>query len=570
MKKKLAIIIFVTIFILTGNIALAEEKIDDFSSTIEIKEDGMMLVTENILYDFGDAERHGIYRDIPYKYQARGGSFRLRIGDIAVTDAAGESYRFETGTEGDNFRIKIGDPDAYVSGKKEYIISYTVGRAINFFDTQDELYWNTAGNEWTVPIEQVKTTVILPVILPEKDVKAACYAGPYGSSDQCISTRYEYSGRDVKSIVFTDDFQAPGEGLSIVVGMPKGTVKKPSILENAKEFAKDNFIVLLPAAIFLLMYYLWRKKGKDPKGRGVVVAQYDAPQGLSPAEVGTIIDEHVDRRDISAEIICLAVNGYLKIRRIEGKGIFNTADYELTKLKDADEKLLPHQLKLFNAIFDKDGATKLSDLKDKFYKDWEEVQKGIYARMEKIGMFKKNPNRVRVFYMISGIMLLVLSFWFGPLFGPVGIVSIVVSAAIIVVFSRFMPVRTKAGAIIREEILGLKDYLGVAEADRLKFHNAPEKNPEHFERLLPYAMALRVEEEWAKQFEDIYRKNPSWYEDSRSTNFSALALMGSLNNFSTKASNTMTSHPSSAASGGSGFSGGFSGGGFGGGGGGSW
>jgi len=109
--------------------------------------------------------------------------------------------------------------------------------------------------------------------------------------------------------------------------------------------------------------------------------------------------------------------------------------------------------------------------------------------------------------------------------------------------------------------------LEVAEKDRINFHNAPEKNPELFEKLLPYAMVFGVEKRWSKQFDGIYNKRPDWYSDPSGRVFTALILTDSLNSFRTVASSTMASK---AGSGGSGFSGGGVGGGFGGGGGGSW
>jgi uncharacterized membrane protein len=135
-----------------------------------------------------------------------------------------------------------------------------------------------------------------------------------------------------------------------------------------------------------------------------------------------------------------------------------------------------------------------------------------------------------------------------------------------------MPQKTLKGVATKEYILGLKKYLSVAEKDRLKFHNAPDKNPQRFEKLLPYAMVLGVEKEWAEQFKDIYKQNPNWYEDRTGSPvaFNSLIFVNSLNSFSSEANSSLYSNPSSGASGGSGFSGGGSGGGFGGGGGGSW
>jgi uncharacterized membrane protein len=127
-----------------------------------------------------------------------------------------------------------------------------------------------------------------------------------------------------------------------------------------------------------------------------------------------------------------------------------------------------------------------------------------------------------------------------------------------------MPVKTKHGVLLYEHIRGFRDYVHTAERDRLAFHNAPERTPERFDALLPYAMALGVEKEWAKQFEDIYREPGTWYAAAPGHAFSAPALASSIGEFS--AATGSASAPQSSGSGG----GGSSGGGFGGGGGGSW
>jgi uncharacterized membrane protein len=108
----------------------------------------------------------------------------------------------------------------------------------------------------------------------------------------------------------------------------------------------------------------------------------------------------------------------------------------------------------------------------------------------------------------------------------------------------------------------------VTEKDRLKFHDAPKKNPKLFNKLLPYAIALGVEKEWAKQFEGMdINKETTWYASNQA--FTAYVLADSLSSsFSTSVSSNFTPTQSSSSSGFS--SGGFSGGGGGGGGGGSW
>lgn len=148
----------------------------------------------------------------------------------------------------------------------------------------------------------------------------------------------------------------------------------------------------------------------------------------------------------------------------------------------------------------------------------------------------------------------------------------------VLAFAGQMPARTKQGVEARDYLLGLKDYIGLAEAERIKFLQSPEGVKQYgdpakpaakiklFEALLPYAMLFGMEKDWAKQFEHLYKQPPSWYSGTRP--FSTAHLASSIGDMSGQASRAF-SPPSSSGS--SGFSGGGgSGGGGGGGGGGGW
>ena len=586
MKK--IILISILFFGLTWSAPALAEKIDFFDAAIQINSDSSILVSEQIHYDFGNLVRHGIYRDIPYKYRARGGNFTTKISVTSVTDENGLAYQYRTATEGENLQIKIGDPDIYVSGKKVYVINYRVKRAINFFKDTDELYWNVTGTNWPVPIDSARATILLPSEIFASDVKLACFSGPFGSTSACSGlpiTEEEMLNR----LEFSQEMLASGSGLTVVVGFPKGLVNKPPLWKSVLETVKDNSVLFLPFLTLALFYYLWHTRGRDPKGQGIIVAQFEPPAGLTPAEMGVVYDERADQKDISAQIIHLAVNGYIKITKSEEKKwFFHKNDYLLEKLKPSDS-LAGHEKLLLDALFKgRDTAALLtsamaadqkkvlatvhvSALKNKFYKDLKTITDDIYNAVVVKGYFLKNPNKVRGVYVGIGTALSFLGFW---VLGPFGIwsgLSVIASGIIIGAFGFFMPKKTEKGVLAREHIVGLKEYLNVAEKDRLAFHNAPQKTPERFEKLLPYAMVLGVDQAWAAQFAQIYNTEPSWYHDAGGGAFNSIVFVSSLNHFSTYTNSTLASSPRSAAGGGSGFGGGgFSGGGFGGGGGGSW
>ena len=551
--------------------AAAQEKINNFEVEIDINRDGSINVKELIVYDFGNEEKHGIFRDIPYKYKVGGGSFKLRFFDFSVTDKNGNDIIFDVDNYKESKRIKIGDPGALISGVQNYEIEYKVERVLNFFDDYDELYWNVTGNEWVTSIRQSKAIVNLPVGVNIEELKFECFTGKSGSNAKCVSSRLNFIAKDkADSIIFSDDSLKPGDGITIVIGFPKGIIEKPSWFKIFLEIAKDNWIVVLPLFVLIFFIYFWNRYGKDPLGRKTIIAEFTAPDNLSPAEVGTIIDERAHKKDVSAEIVNLAVRGHIKITCIEKKGILKADDYELEKLTAKEDALNEFQYALLKALFADKEKIRLSDLKDKFYKNLNDIIDRIYQATVNKGYFPKNPKKVRGFYVGLAIAVLVIGWFVGPFLGWIGVASVWVTGILILIFGSVMPKKTKKGVLTREKILGLKMYLEVAEKDRINFHNAPEKKPEVFEKLLPFAIVLGVEKKWAKQFEDIYQESPKWYSAAGARNFSALALASSLNSFQSQANSTLASMPSSASSGGSGFSGGGSGGGFGGGGGGSW
>jgi len=567
--------------------------IENFNSRLDIKSDGAVYVTETIVYDFGSEQKHGIYRVIPVKYQRNGLNYSLGFSFERVTDEQGRSYKANVTNVGAYWEMKVGDPDILVSGKKFYVFQYTVTDAINFFSDHDELYWNTTGNGWKVEIQTASAQVTLPVAVSALAVTKACFAGTLGGTDPCSGFTVNVDANEKADTVtfHHDGFLDVGQGLTIVIGFPKGLIKEPSLTRTVIKTILDNKIFFLPLTVFFALLYYWYTRGRDPEGRGTVVVQYEAPEGLVPAEVGTIIDEHADNYDISAEVINLAVKGYLKITRLEKKEFIfgTTVDYEFERIKssvplgsEVEGELLRKLFKrrskssvasiLDSGSYEPLSSVRLSDLKDQFSKDLAELKKIVYGMVTRKGYFVQNPETVRNMFFIGGGVVVVFGFLFGHIWGASGLWSLILSGALAFIFGFVMPKKTQKGVAAKEYILGLKTYLSVAEKERIEFHNAPEKSPKLFEKLLPYAMVLKVENVWGAQFADLYKDSaPGWYVNGAGQAFIFSSFMSDLGNFSKATGTTLAAVPGGAGSGGSGFGGGgFSGGGFGGGGGGSW
>jgi uncharacterized membrane protein len=542
--------------------------IERLDAVIEVAPDGSIAVEETIEPRF-TGSWNGIFRTIPVQYRTpQGLNYTLRLDIEAVTDAEGQKLKYESSRERHYRKLKIWVPGA-VDATRTVKLRYRVSNALRFFDEHDELYWNVTGDEWEVPIESASAHVRLPP--GASGVRATAFRGAYGSTEQS-DVSVEPDGVHVQ----TSRGLGMREGLTLVVGWNPGVVHRPTAVEKSAAVVSSNLPLAIPPLVFFGMLHLWRKRGRDPE-LAPIATQYEPPAQMTPAELGTLIDGKPDMRDITASIVDLAVRGYLHITETEQErffGLFSNKDYSFTVKKDRGtwSDLKRHERDLLEALFS-GAATEvsLSDLKNKFYKHLPGLRDELYGRLVSDGFYTGRPDRVRLLYIIGGVIVgLAIGFpasWVMLALGmqPVAaIVAGILSGIIVVLFGWFMPSRTPRGTRELEKVLGFREFLSRVEGDRLE---RMVKTPEMFEKYLPFAMALGVEDNWAKTFEGIYTEPPSWYSGPGGVGtFRPSTFTHNLGVMSTAAATTMASAPRS--SGGSGFSGGSSGGGFGGGGGG--
>ena len=541
--------------------------IQSFDAAIVVAADGSIVVEETIVPRFTGAW-NGVFRTIPVQYRTpQGLNYTLRLDVQSVTDDEGRDLRYENSRERHYRKLKIWVPGAQ-DATKTVKLRYRVANGLRFFDEHDELYWNVTGDEWEVPIESASAVVRLPDGV--SGLRATAFRGAYGSTEQSAVR----IGADEVSVSTTNAL-GMREGLTLVVGWNPGIVHRPTAVEKTASVVYSNVPLAIPPVIFFLMWRLWRARGRDPE-LAPVATQYEPPAQMTPAELGTLIDGKPDMRDITATIVDLAVRGYVHISETKQEhlfGLLSSNDYTFVLKKPRSEwsSLKTHERDLLDGMFGSVDSVALSHLKNKFYKRLPGLKSELYGMLVNGGFYTGRPDRVRMIYTIAGVVLgfliavggAVVMTGLGMQPGS-GIVAGVLSGVIILVFGWFMPSRTVRGTRELEKVMGFQEFLSRVEGDRLE---RMVKTPEMFEKFLPYAMALGVEDNWAKAFEDIYTTPPSWYSGPAGVHaFRPSTLTSNLGAMSTAAASTMASAPRS--SGGSGFRGGSSGGGFGGGGGG--
>jgi len=570
-KIVFGVVFIVGISLLVGSkdVMAVEYEINNFSSEINLNQDYSLAIKEKIETNFL-IEKHGIYRVIPYIYNHNGKTIKADLKILNVTDEKGLGVDYEVSNYNQSKKIKIGDADTTLIGKKEYTIEYTVDQVVLDYGNGPEIYWNVTGGEWDVLIKKSEAKVI----------------SNFGeiTKVECFGCEKSFSKNQA-------DFKANGE-LTIVVQIDKNNqLKTPGILKKIKNFIEGNWGYLVAILPTFLMVWAWFKKGRDNKylsdnvyvkpenGKEKKVSLFDRPhlplvyspiKNLSPAEIGTILDQKIDIHDVVSEIIELARLGFMKIKKNESKGIFGikNTDYELINLNKKTDKLNKFQSDLLEGLFEDGNEIKISDLKNKFYKKLPNLRSDMYEELKKKGISDGDWEKVQgkwvgIAFMLNFLVIfLIISIFIKNTGNDGPIVMAIFGIVPSIILAIKMPRRTAWGYSLYRQISGLKYYLGKGKWRE----EIMEKNL-FLEEMLPIAISLGVVNQLAKDMKDLEIEPPKYFEGMMINSF-----VHDLSNFNSVMATNLSTTPSgnSSWSGGSGFSGGSSGGGFGGGGGGSW
>lgn len=524
---------------------------------------GRVEVTETFRVRF-DGQWNGLERVLEARAaRADGGTRRVDLDVRGASDGDGDALRTETDRSGSTLTVRVWVPGAR-DADRTVVLRYRIDDGITFFDDHDEFYWNVTGQDWRVPIDSVDAYLVGPAAPDTLRV----FAGSAGSRER----RAAASQRDGVAR-FTSTAALPaGAGMTIAAWWPRGTFERPGAGERAGRWLILYGPLLLPLLAFGFMWRRWDRHGRDPR-RLPITTRYEPPDRLTPGEIGVMLDESADMRDVTATLVDLAVRGHIRIEEVEGTKLLGMSlgqDYRFVRQRaELGEELNPHERLLLDALFEHGrSSVELSDLKNEFYKDLPGIRNALMDTLVGHGYYAKRPDKQRLVWLgIAGAtfaLMFPVGGWMamqGAVWAPLALPLL--TALPVAIFGWFMPARTMRGTRVLERALGFREFLSRVDGDRLRRMSA---SPELFEKGLPFAMAMGEEKRWASAFEGIYREPPRWYVGHHAGHFSPTSFVSDLGSMSTRAASAMSSSP--GGSGGSGFSGGGSVGGGGGGGGG--
>jgi uncharacterized membrane protein YgcG len=556
-----------------------------------------LTAVETFVAEFPDFDQNkGIIRAIPEGYLG----VDLHTEIVSVTDADGNPVAYDDSETEDNFiQLALGTGE-YVRGSQTYVIEYTQRDAVRAFaDTDaDEFYWDAPGTGWEQPFARAQMRVVIPEELTGALTgESACYVGPQGSTTQCdISETQQGDATEFASPVAE---LGAGENFSMAIGFQKGTFVSPEIPSTWPLFTVVPAALAGAGVLSLVAALLARRRHtRDAPGRGIIVPQYTVPKGLDIFVAADLIGQAA--KAMPALILSLAVRRNLRIIDDgESSAMFSSkTDYRLQFLTDSGASAA--DVEVLDALFGphrQPGTMKdLSATDTALAKKVQAFAAAAPQASVDAGYRVKKRVRQAGWFVVAAIVVLIALLGVfvaaATLYGINAWVILSFVVALIAAIGTFLAVTsrkalTPEGAEVREYLLGLREYLALAEADRIAMLQSPagaervsvedSVNPGNmlemvsfYEKLLPFAVLWGIDKQWAEELGRYYEQagtDPDWY--SSRSGFSSYAFSSSVGTFVTSSgSSTPWSASATASSSGGSGGGGFSGGGGGGGGGG--
>ena len=584
--------------------------------------------------------RHKIFREFPTTYtDPYNNRYVVGFEMLSATyDSAPEQFRIEDYFNGK--RIYLGNPNAVVSlGRHIYTITYTTNRQLGFYKDHDELFWNVTGNGWDSPIDAATATVHLPTNIPADKVTLSGFTGSKGSRESQLTSSKEDAAFQFTAqralapqeglsvlLMWPKGYITPpnfSQNLELFFRDNRGALL----------LASGLFVTLLYYLI------AWSAVGRDP-ARRVIMALYEPPANLSPAAMRYLMRMGFDNRTFAAAILDMAVRGYLTITERSGTYTLTLTGADERVLTPDEKQIAAELfLGRSQIVLEQENHTLIHGAIVAIQKWLKTAEQRIYfvtnsrylipgfilslfvalCYFATLGVPQSIGGAFICFWLtmwtigVSAMLLNLIVTWRDLLrHGSASLIGVgkalwltlfavpflggevlgltflakftslsfgiylIATGILHGVFVHLMKAPAFTGRRLMDQVEGFKMFLGSVDGDRLNRAMPPEQTPQVFERFLPYALALDVEQDWANKFSGILSATgtapgssgsaytPSFYSGSSWGSFSGAGFASSFGSSLTSAISSSSSAPGSGGGGGSGGSGGGGGGGGGG------
>lgn len=495
------------------------DNIDTVSNRFDVTEDYLVLFSG--AFSFGTVE-------IPLSNLERISNVQvIDQGTPLTSSCRSAAGTFCASTTNNNLSIVYYFTESIRNTKRQITIRYTVDGALRVYPDGDQLWWAAIPEEhFGFPIGSATITVELPPdFAPREGIDPIITEGAPGAITVNGSV---VTARATRQISGDEPFiirvQYPHDPNARVASWQADFDSRREFDENVKPLIDIgviglSFVVGLGGIFFIFARY--RTSGQDPKVGPVPTFLTEPPSDLSPATVGTLLDESADVRDVMSIILDMARRGYLVIEETMRDGLFGIGQVREFSFKRTDKPLndlRPFERRLIDNIFSGGRMERsLDSMRNVFYMTIARIQDDLYQELVAQGLYPDNPKSVRGRWVALGMLLglfagaiaFVLISAVDSLTGslfciPIALGAVGVSA---MAFASGMPAKSRAGAEEAAKWNAFREYLR-----NLDKYDQAERVAAKFDQYLPYAVAFGIDRSWVQRFQRVEQMSiPPWY-----------------------------------------------------------
>jgi hypothetical protein len=565
--KKIGAVFFAIICGCYSGASVADEVISNYVSNVFINSNGSADVIEAItLRANGNKIKYGIVRWLPIFYKDKNNLTRIQYSFSGVTVNSLPAV-YHVNYTGKLLTIVVGsEKELLPPGTYTYTLQYRVNNAVIAADDADHFYWNITGNNWTVPIENVDATVHLPKGAGAIKYAGFTGNPGSTARDFFTTSTIDGNILNFTTTATLMPGAGLKVGVSWPQGFVHRPIEGQQFLSQFLRQFGAEIGVLITIILLFYFLSVWYLECREPAA-SKIIPQFQPPAMLSAAGMRYVYLMAYDLKSFAAAIISVATKRYLRILAANNKNFTLLKTRAVTKnlatteivmathlFTESDTVALTpanaHQIKAANQQLKKSlkvefensyfvihlryfvpglviGLCSLVAVAYLTIDVQQAIKLGLMLTLalillsvqlpkacEEVAEYGREPaafNKTASMLMLrhlflSFCLILLIVLTIGPLaevLTTTGLVLLTVNIFLQVVFYHLFKVHTRQGRLLMDQIEGFKLYLMGSSQQRPDKLIAPPKTAELFEKYLPYAIALGVENSWVEQFVSV-------------------------------------------------------------------
>lgn len=504
--------------------------IESYLVILEVSENNIVEVTEKITIDFFKSGKHGIYKFTPEWLEYTPYTKQKTKRKSVLSDYRAVNEEFQVDFVKRKPRLRIGSPSITLPvGPHDYEIKYTYDMGSDPFKGFDAFIFHAFGDYWGTRINNPSLEIHLP---KDFNIDNVSFWGDKYRQKNLNSYVEYYKEGNVLYVKLNDDFSLD-RSLTVDIVLPAGYFTKGSYNYGFVSLSACLSVIL----VGIYSYISWRKYGKDhPKVSQTI--EFTAPEDYDCAEIGYISKSQSGNKLTIGLIVQLAAKGLIKINESEDKKKRtiinllpkesdiskkdkieekNSEEFEVPVLTEQEratrelkfKRLTKTESLVYKQLFKNGDIVDLSEDKN-FYEVYRKVDSQLKTSLKNKIHDKKATNHQYILITLFMLSIVLVPFaWFvaedlDPKIDFLYLVALI-TLPLILFFIFIMRRKTIYGEEISARVEGFKDYINLAEKERIE--TLVEENPNHFYDILPYAYVLGLTNKWISRFKDIPVEN---------------------------------------------------------------